>query len=232
MAGRIAYYGNIVKNGLILDLDAAKLDSYPRTGTAWNDISGFGNNGTLTNGPTFNSDNYGSIVFDGVNDFGSIPQNNILNLSGNGGTVEATYSIVSIPPNNTAIVSKRGGADSSIPYHLGTPAGTTKVRCIVNNLGSLNIFDSISSLGLGNIKTVSMTFSSTYRGLYINGVLDNFQSTTITLSNNNSGIIIAANGDSAFWFNNIRLYSVKIYNRALSSSEVLQNYNATKGRYL
>ena len=68
MAGRVAYYGNIVKDGLVLDMDAAKRDSYPGTGTAWNDISGFQYNGTLTNGPTFNSSNGGSIVFDGVDD--------------------------------------------------------------------------------------------------------------------------------------------------------------------
>ena len=68
MAGRISYYGNIVKDGLVLDMDAAKRDSYPGTGTAWNDISGFQYNGTLTNGPTFNSSNGGSIVFDGVDD--------------------------------------------------------------------------------------------------------------------------------------------------------------------
>jgi hypothetical protein len=69
MAGRIAYYGGIVTNGLVLALDAAKKDSYPGSGTLWRDISGNGNNGTLTNGPTFNSGNGGSIVFDGVNDY-------------------------------------------------------------------------------------------------------------------------------------------------------------------
>jgi hypothetical protein len=69
MAGRIAYYGVIVSNCLVLSLDAAKRDSYPGTGTTWNDISGNRNNGTLTNGPTFNSGNGGSIVFDGTNDY-------------------------------------------------------------------------------------------------------------------------------------------------------------------
>ena len=68
MAGRISYYGNIVKDGLVLDLDAAKRDSYPGVGTAWNDISGFRNNGTLVNGPTYNPTNAGSIVFDGASD--------------------------------------------------------------------------------------------------------------------------------------------------------------------
>ena len=69
MAGRISYLGGIVKDGLVLDLDAAKLDSYPKTGTSWKDISGNGNNGTLVNVPTFNSSNGGSIVFDGSNDY-------------------------------------------------------------------------------------------------------------------------------------------------------------------
>ena len=54
MAGRISYLGGIVRNGLVLDLDAAKLDSYPKFGTTWRDITFNQNNGTLVNGPTFN----------------------------------------------------------------------------------------------------------------------------------------------------------------------------------
>ena len=77
MAGRIAYYGNLIANKPILCLDAAKKDSYPGTGTAWNDISGNGNNGTLTNGPTFTTGSGGSIVFDGVNDYVDISQGNL-----------------------------------------------------------------------------------------------------------------------------------------------------------
>ena len=61
--------GKIVTNGLVLSLDAADRNSYPGTGTTWRDMSGNGNNGTLTDGPTFNSNNGGSIVFDGTNDY-------------------------------------------------------------------------------------------------------------------------------------------------------------------
>ena len=68
MAGRITYYGGVVKDGLVVDLDAAKRDSYPGNGTVWTDVSGFLNIGTLTNGPTFDSNNGGSILFDGVDD--------------------------------------------------------------------------------------------------------------------------------------------------------------------
>ena len=65
--------GNIVTNGLVLNLDAANPRSYPPAynGTTWFDLSGNSNNGTLTNGPTYNTGSGGSIVFDGVDDYGS-----------------------------------------------------------------------------------------------------------------------------------------------------------------
>ena len=73
MAGRVAYTGGIVRNGLVLNLDAAKRDSYPKTGTVWSDISGNGNNGILngaTGGlPSYNSANGGYISFDGTDDY-------------------------------------------------------------------------------------------------------------------------------------------------------------------
>ena len=59
----------IVTNGLVLALDAANTKSYPGSGTVWSDLTPNGNNGALTNGPTFNSANGGSIVFDGTNDY-------------------------------------------------------------------------------------------------------------------------------------------------------------------
>ena len=62
-------YDTIVTDGLVLNLDAGFLPSYPGTGSSWYDLGGSGNNGTLENGPTFNSGNGGSIVFDGTNDW-------------------------------------------------------------------------------------------------------------------------------------------------------------------
>ena len=65
----VAYNSKIVTDGLVLCLDAGNSKSYPGTGTTWTDLSGRGNTGTLTNGPTYSSANGGSIVFDGSNDF-------------------------------------------------------------------------------------------------------------------------------------------------------------------
>jgi hypothetical protein len=66
MAGIIS--PNIVRDSLVLALDAADKNSYPGSGTSWYDLSG-GYTGTLTNGPTFSAANLGSIVFDGINDY-------------------------------------------------------------------------------------------------------------------------------------------------------------------
>ena len=63
------YSPKIVTDGLVLCLDAGNNKSYPSSGTAWNDLSGNNNNGTLTNGPTFTGSFGGSIVFDGTNDY-------------------------------------------------------------------------------------------------------------------------------------------------------------------
>jgi len=65
----VGYNPRIVTDGLVLALDAGNTKSYPGSGTTWTDLSGNGNTGTLTNGPTFDSANGGSIVFDGTNDY-------------------------------------------------------------------------------------------------------------------------------------------------------------------
>ena len=65
----LAHSPHIVRDCLVLYLDAANTKSYPGSGTAMTDMSGKGNHGTLTNGPTFSSDNNGSIVLDGTNDY-------------------------------------------------------------------------------------------------------------------------------------------------------------------
>lgn len=229
MAGRIAYYGNIVKDGLVLDIDAAKVDSYPGSGTIWNDISGFQNNGTLTNGPTFNSSNYGSIVFDGTNDFGTIPNYNLDNTPQLSISMWVYPSVVS---GFRWIINKRDNGTADMQWQIA----------IVDSVLSIAIFSGPSIIG--NVTTsitanawYNVTFTTTgvnggNLSLYVNNTLA--QSTTLT-GNRKTGvrdiIIARAAWDTNFaWFNG-RIANTLIYNKALSASEVSQNYNATKGRY-
>jgi len=224
MAGRIAYYGGIVTNGLILALDAAKRDSYPGTGTTWNDISGNRNNGTLTNGPTFNSADGGSIVFDGVDD-----------------RVNLTSS-----PNltNNFSISIWTRITTSTPGHMfgfyvsSSPFNGWALACSFNpvNSGTLNFWDGTawrnSGINISDslLRYITVTINNTdLISFYINGVFNiSVQGSNIPLYVGNKTIGSRSDGLTPLKGN---IYNTQLYNRVLSSTEILQNFNATKGRY-
>ena len=223
MAGRIAYYGGIVTNGLILALDAAKRDSYPGTGTTWNDISGNRNNGTLTNGPTFDAGNGGSIVFDGTNDFISI------------------LGSTSITTATLLIWVYRDGAQpnyAGIFYSRGFQANGMSFFSTTNNLSytwnsSSSTFTFSSNLNVPNLQwsMCAVSISATNAVLYV-GSSSGLLSATNNVSNSSTivnGLRIASDN---FWspFKG-SVSNAMFYNRALSPTEILQNFNATKGRY-
>jgi hypothetical protein len=71
----------IVRDGLVLCLDAANPRSYPKSGTTWSDLAG-ANNGTLTNmTDNFNQDDKGSLSFDGSNEYVDTKHESILQCS-------------------------------------------------------------------------------------------------------------------------------------------------------
>jgi len=224
MAGRIAYYGGIVTNGLVLALDAAKRDSYPGTGTTWNDISGNGNNGTLTNGPTFNGANGGSIVFDGTNDYVQTNYNTAL--------TDFTACVWFKVPDSTNVGSARILDKSFINgFYLGK-----------NYLGTANswgggVREAASPYGRyltltdGQWHFLVSTRSGTTHTLYGDGIVNTTSGTVSStpLSTSSMRIGIEFSTISSPFKGDIS--QVSIYNRALTPSEVLQNYNATKGRY-
>ena len=237
MAGRIAYYGNIVTQGLVLDLDAAKRESYPGTGTSWNDISSNGFTGTLTNGPIYSSDNYGSFIFDGVDDY--------VNSIG----TTSTFSFI----QNTAVFTINAWVKPSLlgtaMYFMGNNNGTTTAKgFFLGKLASNSLwFD--STYGVGgqnginfqvsgyftdtNWVNVTVTSNRTNLSAYKNGSLSSSSGTVITLSTGDSTTVLGIgqinNMNTSYWNGNIS--QVQIYNRTLSQAEVTQNFNAYRTRY-
>ena len=63
------YNPTIVPDGLVMYFDPANSRSSVGSGNTIYDLTGFGNDGTLTNGPTFSGLNKGIIVLDGINDY-------------------------------------------------------------------------------------------------------------------------------------------------------------------
>ena len=212
---------DIVRDGLVLWLDANDKTSYPGTGTTWRDLSLGGNTGTLINGPTFNSANGGSIVFDGVNDYVAFPT-----ITNNIYTIDFWY--------------KMGGNDGSFGYFAssgnngfaisegGVYTGLVYGRFYYWN-GSVNILADIPSTTNWNHICVIINTTTNNLQLFGNGNQLN-NSTISSMSTSVSNVGRYALGNSNFLKGNLASY--KIYNRALSSQEILQNYNATKNRYL
>ena len=224
----------IVKDGLVVYLDSANTRSYIGSGTSALSLSGLGNTGILINGPTFSSSNGGQIVFDGTNDYIKLPANNAYNLNNGSLTIEVFYSIIN------PIVGER----MILEHNVWNAAGLYQLTFATNNVYRY-VFPEAWALGqqldytdtnleLNKWTHIVATFntSTNTSRLYKNTQLI-AERTDITaeLGNSTSDIyIFCRNGTGLFLA--ARLGHIKLYNRALTAQEILQNYNATKGRYI
>ena len=202
-----------VSDGLVLCLDAANTKSYPGSGTAMTDMSGKGNHGTLTNGPTFSSDNNGSIVLDGTNDYIST-----INLS-SFTTFTIQMWIFDSRSSGSMDILTYNGDSGSFTFNSNT------FRTDGNGLGA-------RSTTIGSHHPVGKWLQFTYTK---NGslFLDNKEYSSFTGSElSNFGVLdIGRSRSHNNTFLNGKISNVKVYDRALTASEVRQNYNASKGRF-
>ncbi len=232
-----------VTNGLLLHLDAADIKSYPRTGILWYDRSGNRNNGTLTNGPAFNSGNGGSVVFDGTDDYVNIPYTSILTPTSQISFEATAYLTNWDVSTDYRILSKTQSGGYNIG--LNEPSFITNgyLGGLVFAGGSYRIVRIPRSSVSSGWHHLAFTFDGRYFKMYLDGInvnsYDIGSTTTISYSSNNSLLIGAEVGSGSTpdgiypngSYLNGRVASVKIYNRALSQQEVIQNYNATKSRF-
>jgi len=233
-AQKSKFANTIVQQGLVLNLDAGNIYSYAGAGTTWYDVSGNSNSGTLTNGPTYNSDAGGNIVFDGSNDYISIPSaasiKNTSNLSLEG------WVFISSAMNYYGGIIGKGTTDTDEEYCLLVHSVNSKVYMDVGSSGG-PYTDATYSFSLNTwyhiIGTHERTAGSSSIKIYINGSL--LSSTTVnptnTVNDNATNVSIGSrfNGGTSVW--NGKIATARIYTRTLSATEVLQNYNATKGRF-
>jgi hypothetical protein len=232
MAGRIAYYGNIVRDGLVLDLDAAKRDSYPGSGTSWRDIVGGVITGSLIGGPTFDPNNGGSIVFDGTNDTVSIPYNTTLDPT-LGITIESwIYPLDLTTIRYQEIYRKENVSARQLfsfqEYGTIISFGTqTGVGGVTYNELDLPI---TASNYLNKWNHFVASYSSSFKAIYVNGQLLGSNTITGSLTQGSATYYIGSSQGVTEFFTG-SMSSVKVYSRGLSQAEILQNYNALKGRY-
>ena len=227
----------IITDGLVLCLDAANKQSYPGSGTVWTDLAG-SNNGALTNGPTFNSANAGSIVFDGVDDYfttGTTPNE----LLGNPNfTISMWVKRLANEETNTGIwgfggdITNQGinswwynNANEITIDTWGQATFTTGVTYPLNEWVFVT-WQKIAGL-------MTRANCILWRNLvsYTGNQLTILRAENVAPNINNSGFSFARISPTYNVPVNFAISNTVIYNRILTPAEILQNYNATKSRY-
>jgi hypothetical protein len=214
----VIWGSEIVKSGLVLYLDAGNQNSYPGTGTAWTDISRNNNNGTLINGPTFDSGNGGSIVFDGTDDYAQFSTVSVRTIC-LWGRMDSTIG------NLAGLVCTSATSDGSLrALKVGSnvtfrTSGQTDANDFQVGFESSFMINGVSNLANnGSGGFVIPNGRTLYENYYV-GAVGNARNVS-TISHTFMSRVYKGN-----------IFLVCLYNRVLTNAELLQNYNAMRTRY-
>lgn len=242
---------NIITNGLVLYLDAGNPASYSGSGNTWNDLSGYNHHGTLLNNPTFNSADGGEIIFDGINDYVSIPytQTNVTSY-----TIEVWYkSTDNYDSTNNGLgksfVSNRGaewGGGISLdlglqPFYGNSGSawfgaqGDEYINQIQSNDTNFNNGSWRQLVGVFTQEANTQVTTNSFK-LYANGVEIGANSSALQYSGQNSPLtglgpthLMYVEAWNTYTLGSLAV--VRIYSKALTSSEILQNFNEHRARF-
>ena len=231
-------WGGIVNSGLVLNLDANKTTSYIGSGTNWVDISGNGNNGTLVNGVGYSSVNGGVMTFDGVNDYVNCGNSSAFNQT-NALTLSTWAKINSFASTNT-LIGKQWCYGNQYSYSLAIDTqGKLQFYYSLDGGycgGTFASYISSNPISTNTWYNIVLSFTNTSVKLYLNGQLISGIQTGINTSLyvSNSPVLLGIYRNLSGTYGdalNGSMGSVKIYNRSLSDSEILQNFNSVKSRF-
>ena len=205
---------DMIQDGLVLALDAADRNSYPGSGTVWNDISGNSNTGTLTNSPTFNSSNGGFFTFNGTNQYTTTTYTQPAYGAATSFTWNVWVNIPNLVNPNSPIIGNRG-----------TTLVFTKITKAAFEYYPLNMLHTLTENVWQNICIVKNGTSFTY---YKNSTSVNTGTSSATTST--QPFFIGGDNTASEYFAG-SIANVQVYNRALSATEISQNYNVLKSRF-
>ena len=213
---------DIIQDGLILALDAADRNSYVSGSTIWKDLTGSNVTGSLINGPTFVSDNGGSLDFDGTDDYVELNTTNILTGT-SAFTIECAFNLEA--GNYGELFGNYGSGYTSGYIWFATAGlyinGAVYVPNYATATQGKHVIASTRTSG-GSIVT------------YLDGVSVNTGTLATSIVSNpkfRMGMDTNSAGGTGGEQLNGKIYNLKVYNRALSATEILQNYNALKSRF-
>ena len=228
-SGRSLYSLGVVQDGLVLNLDAGKFYSYPKSGTTWTDLTNNGNTGTLAGGVGYSGLNGGSLSFDGSNDYVFFPSNIVSTLT------SVTISSWFYWTDNVAWTRIFDFGINTSFFMLLTPKnGTTNTPrfSISVSFGIEQQITSPSPISTNVWTNITITLNGTTGIMYLNGTSIKSSSISLTpssLGNTTNNWIGRSQYPDPYYRGNIA--QVSIYNRALTAGEIAQNFNATRSRF-
>jgi hypothetical protein len=219
------YYGGpIVTNGLVFAIDAGNLVSYPKSGTSTYNLTGSGATGALTNGTSFTPLDGGAFVFDGTNDYIVFP--NDTNLDNQALTMES-WNYLNTTTSQNAFLFEKGSVNTQYSNFYDN-AGNFYFRTMGLSNQDLT-FTTSTYISPNTWNHVVCTYGAGVKTIYVNGIqIAQTTGVTGTISTNTTGLYLGAYGPGTSFFLNGKIAESRVYNRALTAAEVLQNYNATK----
>jgi hypothetical protein len=234
-AFKARFDNNVVRYGLVLDLDAGNPYSYAGAGTVWYDVSGNSFNATLINSPTYTSDNGGVLNWASANSqYATVPMSSTLRVAN---ITQEAWVYLSGTADQVFIGSQYGTASNN-SFALWLQNGTFYFGV---NTGGTFYTAASSASSTSTWYHLIHTYNGTTQYLYINGVLvttnNSAASGNISYDTSNTLLAIGADFNGTGYnvgpsvYTNGKMPVVRIYNIALSAAQVLQNYNATKGRF-
>jgi hypothetical protein len=220
------YMGPIVTDSLQFAVDPANVISYPGTGTVFYDMSTNKNNGTLTNGPLFYTNDGGIMYFDGADDYVSF---------GNPGSLTFTTN-VSMSLWIKGDINEQNPSQNIYPfakedsYGIKVSSGTSPGVGMIVRIGGNYATCAGSNVLDGKWNHVVVTYDGQGIRSYVNGVLDS-QNLSVSGSLDAGGNVSYGAWTNGYGFFNGYLSDAKIYNKVLSPTEVMQNFNAQRNRF-
>ena len=213
----ISYNSSIVTTNLIACFDPGNPRTYSGSGTTIRDASGNGYTGTLTNGPTYSSVNGGVFVLDGVNDFIDIP----INL--------ATTNYTIIGAARYVVAAGRTFAAKNNNWLMGHWNGSTENYYAEGWVAGSGTGGPVPSDTNWRIYAATGNIAGDNYALYVNGALVSTQAPTAGSQGPNGFAIGSSGGTSEF--SNSQIGCMLVYNTVLTEAQIIQNFNAYRGRY-
>jgi hypothetical protein len=216
----------IVTNGLVVAIDAADRKSYLGSGTVWRDLSGRNNNWTINGSPTFSQNNGGYFDLDNTNDEMTLGSNSSIPSGANARSLMIWFYTV----------AASWGVDVNNLFFTGSAGTRLSFGIDMDNYPNMQVYTSGDDITLATpfAQTGWANICVTYNGsttilVYCNGILSGTKTLGGTLNTTANTLYFGSQG-GATWFNG-RLSNLLMYNRALSASEVLLNFNAARSRF-